>query len=69
MARRRLIFEELFCLACGMALLRTGRTCAEGVPFPHRRWRNSWPCCPSPSRPPSGGPWRRWRPIPPPARP
>ena len=49
LARRRLIFEELFCLACGMALLRTGRTCAEGVPFPHRRWRNSWPCCPSPS--------------------
>ena len=33
LARRRLIFEELFCLACGMALLRTGRTCAEGVPF------------------------------------
>ena len=33
MARRRLIFEELFCLACGMALLRTRRTCAEGVPF------------------------------------
>ncbi len=32
-ARRRLIFEELFCLACGMALLRTRRTCAEGVPF------------------------------------
>ena len=23
LARRRLIFEELFCLACGMALLRT----------------------------------------------
>ena len=33
LARRRLIFEELFCLACGMALLRTRRTCAEGVPF------------------------------------
>ena len=33
LARRRLIFEELFCLACGMALLRTRRTRAEGVPF------------------------------------
>ena len=33
LARRRLTFEELFCLACGMALLRTRRTCAEGVPF------------------------------------
>ncbi|MFQ7855217.1 MAG: hypothetical protein ACLRIS_08890 [Flavonifractor plautii] len=68
LARRRLTFEELFCLACGMALLRTRRTCAEGVPFhtagggipgaapllPHGRPRR---------------PWRRWRSTPPPARP
>ena len=33
LARRRLIFEELFCLTCGMALLRTRRDEAAGVPF------------------------------------
>ena len=33
LARRRLIFEELFCLTCGMALLRTRRDQAAGVPF------------------------------------
>ena len=33
LARRRLTFEELFCLACGMALLRTRRERAEGVRF------------------------------------
>ena len=33
LARRRLIFEELFCLACSMALLRTRRERAEGVRF------------------------------------
>ena len=32
-ARKRLIFEELFCLTCGMALLRTRRDEAAGVPF------------------------------------
>ena len=32
-ARRRLIFEELFCLTCGMALLRTRREKAAGLPF------------------------------------
>ncbi len=33
LARRRLIFEELFYLTCGMALLRTRRDEAAGVPF------------------------------------
>ena len=33
LARRRLIFEELFCLTCGMTLLRTRRDEAAGVPF------------------------------------
>ncbi len=33
LARRRLIFEELFCLTCGMALLRTRQDEAAGVPF------------------------------------
>ena len=33
LARRRLIFEELFCLTCGMALLRTRRDQAAGTPF------------------------------------
>ena len=32
-ARRRLIFEELFYLTCGMALLRTRRDKAAGLPF------------------------------------
>ena len=32
-ARRRLIFEELFYLTCGMALLRTRRDRAAGLPF------------------------------------
>ena len=32
-ARRRLIFEELFCLTCGMALLRTRRDKAAGFTF------------------------------------
>ena len=32
-ARRRLIFEELLCLACGMALLRGRRDGAAGLPF------------------------------------
>lgn len=32
-ARRRLIFEELFYLTCGMALLRTRRDQAAGLPF------------------------------------
>ena len=33
LARRRLIFEELFYLTCGMTLLRTRRDEAAGVPF------------------------------------
>ena len=33
LARRRLIFEELFCLTCGMALLRTRRDQAAAAPF------------------------------------
>ena len=32
-ARRRLIFEELLCLACGMALLRHRRDREAGIPF------------------------------------
>jgi len=34
LARRRLIFEELFCLSCGLALLRTRRDQGRGPVFP-----------------------------------
>lgn len=36
LARRRLIFEELFILSCGMAFLRQRRTDGEGRRFPRR---------------------------------
>ena len=45
-ARRRLIFEELFCLTCGMALLRTRRDKAAGfafAPFPEEDFLNLLP--------------------------
>ena len=35
-ARRRLCFEELFFLSCGMAFLRSRRARVEGQPFPPR---------------------------------
>ena len=35
-AKRRLVFEELFFLSCGMAFLRRRRTGAEGRAFPER---------------------------------
>jgi len=37
LARRRLAFEELFTLSCGMAFLRRRRGNAEGRVFPHRK--------------------------------
>lgn len=36
-ARRRLVFEELFTLFCGMAFLRRRRTDAQGRAFPRRK--------------------------------
>ena len=45
-AKRRLVFEELFFLSCGMAFLRRRRTGAEGRVFPWREPQEFLPLLP-----------------------
>lgn len=58
-ARRRLMFEELFCLNLGLTRIRGRRQGQQAAPFPGRTWGPSPPGCPSPSPGPSAGRWRR----------
>jgi len=48
LARRRVIFEELFTLSCGMAFLRSRRGEAAGRVFPHREIEDFLPLLPFP---------------------
>lgn len=61
-ARRRLVFEELFVLTCGLAQLKERRSAGRAGCWTGIR-RSSPPCCPSPPQGPSAGPWRTWPPT------
>ena len=56
-ARRRLVFEELFYLTAGLALLHTRRRAGMGAAVPPGPRRNSVACCPMPSPGPKSAPW------------